>query len=449
MAQFHIGSKVNSSGIKYYYHQTPQDIEYFSDIVGELFFMINVELFSLFILLIYTSSETRFHSSPENGSSFISWNIFFKNNNNAFMNELSLDEGSEILYLLSEMGGNFYEKRPVALQYVRKLQSIRKLSSRLRHPIRNHKNISALSPFSLISTNSAENSSSLHVNWHLKIGRADGFLNIPTIQRVVNGREQNFELLVDIGLETGSGLVCELFENKNYVLIGIEANIVNFGVSYRNILFGNTVGDPHVDLIKDRVLLLPLGVSNQTGMTVLNENYKTGCGSILESRPNGWWCTHTINSFHIPAVRLDFLLDRVPSHYNFLFLKIDVEGADLLVVQGAGSYISKFEMVNMECKPPGDIGGELGRYGACSRPHALSYMLDRGFKYSVCIEENCLFWKRPEHNTTIRRLSAVAERDDGYTVNDCPYNVNLRKQEEELQKQKEKERLRKEGGREG
>lgn len=398
----------------------------------------------ILVLLSCTLWRAFSYSTPENVSVNVHWNVL---NHNVRKGELSLEEGSEILYLLSKVGQK-YGADAVTLNDARKLQAKTKLSSRLRHSTRNQKNISALSPVSLINTNTNKNSStSLHVNWHWKIGGDDGFLNIPTAQLVVNGTEQNYELLLDLGLETGSGLVCELFENKNYVFIGIEANLINFGVSYRNILSGNAIGDPHIHLIKDRVLLLPLAISNQTGMTIFNENYSPACGSILESRPNGWWCTHTTNSFHIPAVRLDLLLERVPPNYNFLLLKIDVEGADLLVLQGAGSYTAKFQMVSIECRVAGDTAGDLGRYGACSRPRALAYMTDQGFRYSECTGATCLFWKHEEHNSAIRRLCALTESKVGFAINDCPYNVNRHKifLEEELQKQKEKKRLKKEG----
>jgi hypothetical protein len=74
------------------------------------------------------------------------------------------------------------------------------------------------------------------------------------------------------------------------------------------------------------------------------------------------------------VARLDYLLDRVPPHYSFYYLKIDTEGADHLVIDGGGEtrvcrakgwhqelahslsvllgkYIAMFDMVSMECRP--------------------------------------------------------------------------------------------------
>ena len=193
----------------------------------------------ILVLLSCTLWRAFSYSTPENVSVNVYWNVL---NHNVRKGELSLEEGSEILYLLSKVGQK-YGADAVTLNDARKLQAKTKLSSRLRHSTRNHKNISALSPVSLINTNTNKNSStSLHVNWHWKIGGDDGFLNIPTAQLVVNGTEQNYELLLDIGLETGSGLVCELFENKNYVFIGIEANLINYAYHLEIFYLGMQLG---------------------------------------------------------------------------------------------------------------------------------------------------------------------------------------------------------------
>lgn len=259
----------------------------------------------------------------------------------------------------------------------RKLQKLRGTPRSMRH-------IERLEPINTYKRR--DGNASLYINWHWDIGDKNGMLNIPRDE----GNSSNpYKLLVDVGLETGSYLACDVLKDPSLVFIGFEANLVNFGVSHHNML-----GNIHKRSdVRKRILLLPLGLSNETANILFNENYAPACGSILKSKAKGWWCTHTINSYEIPVARLDTILSKVPLHYQFHYLKVDVEGADHLVVFGAGDYISKFHMVSMECRPPNHRAGDQGREGTCQQAAMVTYMAKYGFLENACDFEDCHFAK--------------------------------------------------------
>lgn len=247
------------------------------------------------------------------------------------------------------------------------------------------KHIDKLEPISTFKRRDNGNES-LFINWHWDIGDKFGMLNIPHDER---NSSTPYKLLVDVGLEKGSYLVCDVLKDPNLVFIGIEANLVNFGVSHHNMLGKIHKNSP----VRERILLLPLGLSNETTNILLNENYAPACGSILKSKPKGWYCTHTTNSYEIPVTRLDFILSKVPPDYQFHYLKVDVEGADHLVIFGAADYISNFRMVSLECRPPNHMAGDQSREGTCQQAAMITYMTKYGFSQNACDDEDCHFAK--------------------------------------------------------
>lgn len=262
-----------------------------------------------------------------------------------------------------------------------------KRAESLRNSLR-HRSIENFEPMSEIKLRNM-NASALHINWHWRITDLNGKLRLPSSPVPKTGKQ--YKLIVDVGLHYGAVLHCELWNDPDLVYIGIEAHLVNFGVSHYHMLENVPLGDP----MRDRIMLLPLGLSNVTANVPFNENYAPACGSILKSIGDrqGWWCTHTINSFEIPVVRLDSILARVPANYTFHYLKVDVEGADHLVIYGGGEYISKFNMITIECRPPNDAI-HTARYDTCQQSEMLHYMTSRGFDIAYCDVEDCHFAKK-------------------------------------------------------
>lgn len=76
------------------------------------------------------------------------------------------------------------------------------------------------------------NHNGTYVNLRYKIGGTSGFLDLPVERRT----DKNLKLIVDVGLFTGSDLICLLYFDPDLVYIGLEAHPVNWGVSYNNML---------------------------------------------------------------------------------------------------------------------------------------------------------------------------------------------------------------------
>lgn len=273
-----------------------------------------------------------------------------------------------------------------------------------------------VAPFEDYATSSnphtASNSTngSLFVNLRWDVGNGQGGLRLPSDPK------KRYQLIVDVGLEQGSGFMILQPTEPDLVILGFEGHPINFGVSYHNmhreqklvyrqwLEFNQTTGRSknvsvttpyHVD--HSRILVMPLACSNYDGYVEFNENYVPACGSILKSKKKGWWCTVTTRTIPVPVTRLDTMLKKVPHNYDFFYLKVDTEGADALVIEGAGEYLEKFKMVSVECRAPDDIAGEASRENNCNREQMLVVMKNAGFVAQLCKKEDCHFAKTDEY----------------------------------------------------
>ena len=118
---------------------------------------------------------------------------------------------------------------------------------------RGYKHVNKLEPISRYKRRNVQNTS-LYINWHWDIGNENGMLNIPRDERKSS---DPYKLIVDVGLDAGSNLLCEIHKDPSIVYIGFEANLINFGVSHRAML-----GKVNLkDIVRKRILLLPLGMN--------------------------------------------------------------------------------------------------------------------------------------------------------------------------------------------
>jgi FkbM family methyltransferase len=255
---------------------------------------------------------------------------------------------------------------------------------------------------------------SYHCNLHLRnIGDDTGALKIPRFSNNIT-----YKLLVDVGLERGSGLICLLQHDPTLVLMGFEAHPINFGTAYDNMLRRDVETEP----IRNRILLMPLALSNKDEYVSFNENYAPACGSIASSKEGGWWCSKTVSRRSVPAVRLDSILSMVPSNYVYHYLKIDVEGAERIVVEGGGKFIAKFDMISLEVdKSP----GSGGREDSPTYNQLTGVLAPMGFAYHTCVKfasYDCHFAKSNAFLYEAIRLHTMASRFPRVAIptKECP-----------------------------
>ena len=268
-------------------------------------------------------------------------------------------------------------------------------------PRKTHVDLSSLSPLQTISFDgSKENAIFTSMLWNISNG--DGsILNIPAYNAT-----KRYKLLLDIGLETGSGLMCMLPEklHANKVLVGVESHPLNFGLSSHNMLKGN----PTMEDAKSRTKLLPFAMSDTDRYVKFNENFAPACGSILPSAKNAWWCALTSNVLYVPAISMDTLLRMVPSNYDFHYLKVDVEGAEELVLRGGMDFVPLFKMISLEINADPT---KPNRVNEGNGKHIEALLKKHGFHYKKCgniKSADCHFGKTELDVVEAARLHSLA-----------------------------------------
>lgn len=137
--------------------------------------------------------------------------------------------------------------------------------------------------------------------------------------------------------------------------------------------------DKWLNTEKRQVYTVKAALGTEEGVTNFNVADGPACGSLLEPDPNStFWCTKVKQKLQVAVLTLEGLLRLVPDQIESYHLKVDAEGADLLVLQGAKDSIRRFQTVVIEC---GDDVIAL-RTGECQKSAAMEYMS----KYSFATE---------------------------------------------------------------
>jgi FkbM family methyltransferase len=212
-------------------------------------------------------------------------------------------------------------------------------------------------------------------------------------------------VVVDIGLEHWGFFAPYARENASVAVLGVEALPRNFfNVRARTHEWARAHG---VD--RRRVPVLNFAIGPNTSMVEFRTSWVPACGSILPTADtNKFWCAETVDRIHVPMVTLEWLLRLVPPHAQLPHLKIDVEGADLVVARSAGSQLSRFDGVTIECQNVHPRAPGQHRVGGCTVLEATAFFRSAGFRGGGCELDdgqlgNCHFGKTAE--------SARAARD--------------------------------------
>jgi len=167
---------------------------------------------------------------------------------------------------------------------------------------------------------------------------------------------------------------------------------------------------------------------------VANFNVATGpsCGSLLGEGKSDFWCTKTKETIRVQVYTLRDFMELMPSDGLNYHIKIDAEGADLLVVKGAQESIRRFDTIVVECQNvPSSDDSRLHRKGAAYYNQVKEYLCER---HSFCgssfdqigkedMQGNAMFWKAksseqqkpqpPIRLTPVLSGSAMKERYEG------------------------------------
>jgi FkbM family methyltransferase len=134
-----------------------------------------------------------------------------------------------------------------------------------------------------------------------------------------------------------------------------------------------------------QIYLLRAAVGREEGIANLNVAMAPACTSILNtSAKNDFWCADhhsSIKMVKVPVITLGDLLELLPlDDLKNVHVKVDTEGADLAVLQGAGNMLQSVDTVIIECS--NEATNRTFRDDECTTQRALKYMSEKGFNTS-------------------------------------------------------------------
>jgi len=143
---------------------------------------------------------------------------------------------------------------------------------------------------------------------------------------------------------------------------------------------------PKLDALP-RVIPVSTAVGLRNSVAKFNHFKGPGCSSMNEPNldatqslgANAVPCTQIDHTEIIPVIRLDFVLDLIPSHINIEFVKVDIQGMDLQAVQSMGENLHRVRKVYIEAQ---DEGFEPLTDGQYSKNQVMKWFKDQGFIYN-------------------------------------------------------------------
>ena len=127
-----------------------------------------------------------------------------------------------------------------------------------------------------------------------------------------------------------------------------------------------------------RVIGVPAAVSLSRGELEFNVNEKDVTSSLLDTTDGSLLSTETVEVRRVPGVRLEDVLERIPSELPIIFLKTDVQGMDLAVLMSAGEQLRRVREVHSEII--NDPSYEPDGLGSMSSEEEFTdYMASMGF----------------------------------------------------------------------
>ncbi len=129
----------------------------------------------------------------------------------------------------------------------------------------------------------------------------------------------------------------------------------------------------------ENFVVIPMAVSNEDGMADFNLNATTGSSSLLEmnEKSKEAWQDYDLTVTErvpVPTIRIDTFM-RLAEIETIHFLKIDAEGADVMVIESCGERLKDVRKIKVEV----DLLPKPLYEGALTRDQVVAYMAERGF----------------------------------------------------------------------
>jgi len=245
-----------------------------------------------------------------------------------------------------------------------------------------------------------------HMNFPMDL--ATGKIKLPqTIKNVVidvGARESDY--LERLELTNDEETAIFLFDPQPSSGVQLAERVAKF--SLRGI--ENTWLDP---LKSNQAFYTKAALGENEGITEFNVAWAPACSSLpAESDENDFWCAKSSRKITVTVLTLAGFLPLIDKkvvttaqhggNHNStgveqIHLKIDAEGADLMVLRGARDFLRMCDTVVIECQRD---GGKSKRKSECVTKDAVAYMDTLGFKlYEVEGQGGLvnIFWVHPEY----------------------------------------------------
>ncbi len=131
-----------------------------------------------------------------------------------------------------------------------------------------------------------------------------------------------------------------------------------------------------------RLIALPVAISLERGFMDFNVNSDNATSSLLPSVEgnSAEKYTRTVRVDKVPVLRLEDVLERIPPDVEVEFLKTDVQGHDLQVLQSAGDQLRRVEKVQTEIINEKIYEGE-GALRPGTEAEFVAHMESKGFRF--------------------------------------------------------------------
>ena len=133
---------------------------------------------------------------------------------------------------------------------------------------------------------------------------------------------------------------------------------------------------------RERLIGLPVAIDRERGWADFHVNASDATSSILKSRSDSRAAalTRTVEVRRVPVIRLEDVLSRVPAELEITYLKVDVQGLELRVLQSAGDGLRRAYAVRTEILESGVYeDDDLGRIPASHEIEGL--LTGLGFRF--------------------------------------------------------------------
>lgn len=134
----------------------------------------------------------------------------------------------------------------------------------------------------------------------------------------------------------------------------------------------------------DRVIGLPVAIYLEPGVMDFHVNELDDTSSLLESSETSarGTVTRTVAVRKVPVIRLADVIHAIPSRYAIAYVKTDVQGVDLQVLQSAADSLERVERIRAEVINVPEYK-RLDGQGMSSEGEVAAYLRSRGFHLSA------------------------------------------------------------------